>query len=295
MKFSNKNNRIYTLGFALFVAVFSSCKKDGNPNNLPDVDASLYNGKIDGYSSSDEIYANNLKAYWTFDDTKSETKSNTAPTSTLNDSFVAGVKGKAIKLSAGYLYYATQLSALKTDALKSFTISVWVQIENNGTKKTMLMQIARPGIFDGSLDFRLNTQNYASTITDKLSVGPRFSTVSGGSQDNLNATLNPNIGANVWTNLVLTYDGATGIFKEWANGVDIGSYNSRGVGNNLFKAYEPSEFIIGANYNIIPTKAVNADVSFAAMTGTIDELRIYDLVLPDAHIKSLYKLGIAGK
>lgn len=295
MKFSNKNNRIYTLGFALFVAVFSTCKKDGNPNNLPDVDASLYNGKIDGYSSSDEIYANNLKAYWTFDDTKSETKSNTAPTSTLNDSFVAGVKGKAIKLSAGYLYYATQLSALKTDALKSFTISVWVQIENNGTKKTMLMQIARPGIFDGSLDFRLNTQNYASTITDKLSVGPRFSTVSGGSQDNLNATLNPNIGANVWTNLVLTYDGATGIFKEWANGVDIGSYNSRGVGNNLFKAYEPSEFIIGANYNIIPTKAVNADVSFAAMTGTIDELRIYDLVLPDAHIKSLYKLGIAGK
>jgi hypothetical protein len=290
-----QKTKCYFLGIALAASIFSSCEKSDNPNDLPDVDPSTYEGKIDGYTSSDEIYPSNLKAYWSFDDTKNEIKSASAPTSTSNDAFITGVKGKAIKLTGGYLYYGKQFDAFKTEALKSFTISVWVQITNNGSKKTMLMQFARPGIFDGSLDFRLNTNSYAASVTDKLSVGPRFTTIGGGSQDNLNASLNPVIGASVWTHLVLTYDSNSGTFKEWANGIDIGSYNNRGVGNNLFKSYEPGEFIIGANYNLIPGKTVNADVAFAAMTGSIDELRIFDTVLPDAHIKALYNLGVAGK
>ncbi len=283
------------LGITICSALLSACKKSDNPNNLPKTDPSAYAGKIDGYSSSDEIFPKNLKAYWSFDDTKNELKSGTAPTQTANDSFIPGVRGKAIKLSSGYLYFAKQLGALKTDSLKSFTISTWIQITNNGATKTMLMQIARPGIFDGSLDFRLNTNSYPASNTDILKVGPRFTTKVGGSQDNLNATLSPKIGANVWTHLVLTYDGTSGVFKEWANGIDIGSYNNRGTGDNLFKSYEPGEFIIGANYNSIPGKSVNADASFAAMTGSIDEIRIFNTVLPDAHIKALYNLGKAGK
>lgn len=281
---------------AMAVAVLSSCEKDGNPNDLPAVSTAQYEGKIDGYSSSEEVYPNNLVAYWSFDDTKNETKSNTAPTATSGDSFInGGVRGKALALNAGYLYYATQLNAFKTDVFKSFTISEWVQILNNGSKKTMIFQIARPGIFLGSLDFRLNTNSNPSTNTDVLKVGPRFTTVGGGSQDNLNATLSPKIGSTVWTHLVLTYNGTTGIFKIWANGVDIGSYNSRGVGNSLFKSYEPSEIIIGGCYNTIPGKTIGSDVSFANMTGSIDELRVFDTVLPDAHIKALYNLGKAGK
>jgi hypothetical protein len=295
MKFSYQTTKCYFLGLVVVASMFSSCEKSDNPNNLPDVDPAAYAGKIDGYLSSDEIYPKNLKAYWSFDDTKNELKSASAPTSTANDSFTTGMKGKAIKLNGGYLYYAKQFDALKENALKSFSISVWIQITNNGSKRTMLMQIARPGIFDGSLDFRLNTNSYAATVTDKLGVGPRFTTIGGGTQDNLNATLNPKIGADVWTHLVLTYDSNSGTFKEWANGIDIGSYNNRGVGNNLFKSYEPGEFIIGANYNLIPGKSINADVSYAAMTGSVDELRIYDTVLPDAHIKALYNLGVAGK
>lgn len=279
----------------LALSVLSSCEKDGNPNNLPEVSTAQYEGKIDGYSSSDDVYPKNLVAYWTFDDTKNESISKTAPTSSLNDSYIAGVKGKALKLNAGFVYYATQINAFKTDALKSFTLSHWVQITNNGTKRTMTFQLARPGIFDGSLDVRLNTQTYPASNTDVLKVQPRFSTVGGGSQDNLNASLSPKIGATVWNHLVLTYDGTTGVFKMWADGVNIGSYNNRGTGNNLFKAYEPGEVIIGGNYNTIPGKTVNTDVSYANMTGSIDEIRIYNTVLPDAHIKALFNLGKAGK
>jgi len=280
----------------LTVSVLSSCEKDGNPNNLPEVSTAQYEGKIDGYSSTDDVYPKNLVAYWSFEDTKNETISKTAPTSSLNDSYVTGgVKGKALKLNAGFVYYATQMDAFKSEALKSFTISQWIQITNNGTKKTMTFQIARPGIFNGSLDLRLNTQSYPSTTTDILKVNPRFTTVGGGSQDNLNATLSPKIGAAVWTHLVLTYDGTTGVFKMWADGINIGSYNNRGTGNNLFKSYEPGEIIIGGCYNTIPGKTVSTDVSFANMTGSIDEIRVYNTVLPDAHIKALNNLGKAGK
>lgn len=294
------------MSIVLFTA--TSCKKNGNPNDLPAVSPDDYAGKIDGFTSSDEVFPKNLVAYWSFDDTKNEKISGAAPTATANDAFVAnGVKGKAIGLTGGYLYYATQLNTLKTDVFKSFTISAWVQILNNGSKKTMLFQLARPGIFTGNINFILNTNAFPATNTDELKINPTFTTIGGGTQDNVNTKrdnpgdvnyfpyLTPKIGMNKWTHIALTYNGTTGFFYIWADGIQIGAYSSRGTGNNLFKSYEPSEVIIGGNYNVIPGKSVSADVSYAAMTGNIDELRIYNINLPDAHVKALFNLGKAGK
>ena len=98
-----------------------------------------------------------------------------------------------------------------------------------------------------------------------------------------------------WTHLVLTYDGTTGVFNIWADAVKVGGFPNRGVGNNLFKSWEPNQVIIGSNYNGIPGMAVNADVTFAPMTGQIDEIRMYNRTFPDAHIKALFNLGKAGK
>lgn len=290
--------KISTLSFILAGLLFtgSACKKDGNPNNLPSVSADQYAGKIDGYSSSDEVFPENLVAYWSFDDTKSEQKSGTAPTQTANDAFVAGgVRGKAISLTAGYLYYANQFSAFKTDSLKSFTISTWVKILNNGSKRTMLLQLARPGLFTGNINFHWNTQSFPASNTSTLRIQPTFATVGGGTQDNLNSSLSPTIGADKWTHILLTYNGTTGVFDIWADAVKVGAFPNRGVGNNLFKSNEPSEFIIGSNYNGIPGKSVSADVSIAPMTGQIDEIRIYNKALPDAFIRALFNLGKANK
>jgi hypothetical protein len=274
--------------------MLTSCEYDGNPNNLPAVDPADYVGKIDGYISSDEIYPNNLIAYWSFDDTKNEIISGTAPTSSLNDSYVeGGVRGKALSLNAGWVYYSHQFEKFKTDQLKSFTISHWVQILNNGTKRTMTFQLARPGIFNGSINVALNTNSFPASNVETLRIQPTFSTVGGGMQDNINNQLSPTIGADKWTHIVITYDGTSGVFNIWADGARIGGFPNRGLGNNLFNAYEPNEVIIGANYNSIPGKQVNADVNFAPMTGRIDEIRIYNLPLPDAHIRSLYNLGQA--
>ena len=279
-----------------FSLLATACKKDGNPNNLPGVNPADYQGKIDGFNSSDEVYPENVIAYWSFDDTKNELKTNTAPGQTTNDVFVTGgVRGKALSLAAGYLYYPTQFAKFKTDSLKNWSISVWVKILNNGSKRTMLFQLTRPGQFNGSINFALNTQSFPASNTSTLRIQPTFATVGGGTQDNLNNTLSPTIGADKWTHIVLTYEYLTGIFNIWADGLKIGGFPNRGTGNNSFKAYEPSEVIIGSNYNGIPGKSVSSDVSFAPMTGQVDELRVYNRLLPDAHIKALFNLGKANK
>jgi len=294
MKFLKSYTKGCIVLLALIAMISTSCKKDGNPNNLPDVSPEDYVGTIDGYTSSDEIFPQNLVAYWSFDDTKNELKSGTAPTQTANDAFIAGgVRGKAIRLTAGYLYYATQFQKFKTDSLKSFSISTWVQILNNGSKRTMLFQLARPGMFNGNINFALNT-NAATTVTN-LTIQPTFSTVGGGTQDNLNNNIKPATSMSTWTHLVVTYNGSTGVFDIWADAIKVGGFPNRGVGNNLFKSNEPSEIIIGGNYNVIPGKTVNTDVNFAAMTGNIDELRVFNIPLPNAHIRALFNLGKANK
>lgn len=276
--------------------VFTACKKDGNPNKLPDVNPSDYAGMIDGYTSSDQIYPKNLIAYWGFENSVSESISNTAVTSSANTSFVdGGVRGKALSLAAGYLYYGTQFQKFKTDSLKSWTISTWVKILNNGSKRTMLFQLARPGIFTGNINFSLNTQSFPASNTTTLRIQPTFTTVSGGTQDNINNLLSPLIGMDRWTHILLTYDYSTGVFNIWADGVKMGGYPNRGTGNNSFKSWEPNQVIIGSNYNGIPGMAVNTDVTFAPMTGQLDEIRIFNIALPDAHIKALFNLGKANK
>ncbi len=284
----------------LFFAMgFASCDKE-NQNNLPGTSPAAYEGKIDGFDSSAQIFPQNLVAYWGFNSSFAEQKSGAAPTLQANATLVdGGITGKALKLTKGYLYYGQQLAAFKTDSLKSFTISTWVQVMNNGTSKTMLFQIARPGLFNGNLDFILETQANPASNTDYLQIHPYFLTASGGRQDNINnygaQNLSPKIGASTWTHILITYNANTGFFDIWGNAIKIGNYPNRGVGGNLFKSYEPNEVIIGGNYNVIPGKAVNTDMSFVAMVGNVDEIRVYNTVLPDAFISALYKLGAAGK
>ncbi|MBI2275619.1 MAG: LamG domain-containing protein [Bacteroidetes bacterium] len=284
-----------SIALLFLVVLAASCTKDGNPNNLPSVSTAAYEGRIDGYSSSNEVFPENLIAYWSFDDTKNELVSGTAPDTSANDSYVTGgVRGKALSLAAGYLYFPTQFQRFKTDSLKSFTISAWIKLQNNGSKKTMLFQLARPGIFTGNINFTLNTNANPASNTN-LVIQPTFTTVGGGTQDNLNTALYPTIGTTKWTHVLLTYDGSSGVFNIWGDGVKVGAFPNRGTGNNLFKSYEPSEIIIGSNYNGIPGKSVSSDISFAPMTGQIDEIRIFNKSLGDAYIKALYNLGLANK
>jgi len=299
MKHSNNKILVWAACFYLITTLTTACKKDGNPNNLPDVSPADYEGKIDGFNSTEEIFPNNLVSYWSFDGTKNELKSGAAPTQTANDVLVAGgVRGQAVSLTAGYLYYATQLPQFKTDSLKSWSLSLWVKIKNNGSKRTMVFQNARPTLFNGNINVALNTQSYPATNDSVIRLQPTFASVNSANgttamQDNLNSVIDK-FNLNNWLHIVLTYDITTGTFNNWINAVKVGNFPNRGT-VNIFKAWEPNEVIIGSNYNGIPGKAVNTDVTFAPMTGQLDEIRIWNMPLPDAYIRAVYNLGIAGK
>ena len=78
-----------------FFIAFSSCKKNHDVTLPP----------IGGYNSSDEVAATNLVAYWNFDGNQNEIKSGTAATSSDRVTYTSGVKGQAVKLDSGYLFY----------------------------------------------------------------------------------------------------------------------------------------------------------------------------------------------
>lgn len=281
------------------VIFLAGCKK-GNPNNLPSVSPNDFLGKIEGFDSSGQVATDQLVAYWGFNGSQAESKSGIAPTSSLNAKLVDnGVTGQALQLDSGYVYYASQIPAFN-DSLTSFTVSEWVQIQNNGSTPTMTFSIAAPGQFWPDFAFLLETGQKPASDTNNLVVHPSYADVNGGRQDNLNAGWlssykSPTIPPGKWTNLVVTYDRASKIFQIWANGVKIGATDYQNRGNGFFKPVVPNEIIIGGWYNNIPGKELTNDTWTVPMKGKIDEIRVYKSALGAADIIALYKLGRAGQ
>jgi hypothetical protein len=270
---------------------------------LPGVSPSDFADKIEGFDSSGQVASDNLIAYWSFDGTESESVSGISPTSTSNDSYIDnGVRGKALKLDNGYLYYATQFPKLDT-SLKSFTVLAWVQILNNGSTPTLVYTLARPGEFWGNINLLLETGQYPASDLDNLIVHPDYFD-GGGTQDNLNANwspdgpdtyVSPKIGADKWVQIGMTYDRDANIIQVWADGKRIGTTSYQQRGTAYYSPVIPNEVIIGGWYNNIPGKEVTADTWTVPMSGNIDEIRIYNTALGAADIKALYELGAAGK
>ena len=281
------------------LTLFVSCSKE-NPNNLPPVSPGDYEGKIEGFDSSGQVASDNLIAYWSFDGNENEVISGVAKTSSKNDTYIDnGVRGKALNLNGGWVYYASQIPAF-ADSLQSFTVSEWVQIVNNGSTPTMTFTLARPGEFWGNINFLLETGWYPASDTNNLIVHPNFADINGGTQDNINANWlpaykSPTIGASKWVNLITTYDYPSNTIQVWANGVMIGATDYQNRGDAYFKNTVPNEVIIGGWYNNIPGKQLTADTWTVPMKGNIDEIRIYNTALGAADIKALYELGLAGQ
>lgn len=281
------------------ILTFSSCSKF-NPNHLPSVSPAQFAGKIEGFDSSGQVQPDHLVAYWGFNGSEAESKTGTAPTLSSNASLVSGgVIGQALQLDSGYVYYAHQFPTFDT-SLKSFTISEWVQVQNNGSTPTSTFSLLRPGKLFGYINFLLETGQHPASDTNDLVVHPTFVDQNGNTQDNLNASWlksykSPSIPPGKWTHLVITYDYPSNVFQIWADGIMIGAPDYQNRGKNYFTCREPNEVSIGGWYNNIPGKQVTADKWTMPMKGKIDEIRVYNEALGAADIIALYKLGLAGK
>ena len=282
-------------GLIYTVITAGNCGKDDVP--LP---------QIGGYNNSNEVAAGNLLAHWGFDGNGNERKTNTAPTASANATFSAtGVKGQAVTLNKGYLYYASELTKLTTS--KAYTVTAWVQVSNNqgtgpGNEGVQIFyQNARPGTLFGNVSNFFETTHFVPA-SDTLRMKSLYADQGGGYQDNINA-FGPNAkvvkaaGGTKWVKVTTTYEpfnATTNYHRIYADTTEVAlDYFNRGAQN--FKYTGPSEVIIGGWYNNIPGKQVSTDTWTIPFTGKIDELRVYDKALTIAELTALYKLEMAGR
>lgn len=282
-----KNSRIAIGLLALTVtSVIYSCKKDEVVQLPP----------IGGFNSADEVGASNLMAYWPLDVDGKESKSGAAPSKSQNVTFVTGAKGKAASFAGGFLSYDA-IAAL--NSLPNATISLWANVQNNGNAPACFFTLTRPNEWAGNINLMSET-GWRKAGNDTMTVkGLVVTKVAGNDswQDSRNeATKGGTQAAKLtgkWTHLVMTWDGATSMFKIYANGVKISNpeWEARGTTGPL-SFTTPTKPIIGAwGTNVSGTP----DSWQVPMTGLVDEVRVYNKALSEGDISSLYQLESAGR
>jgi len=293
---------------AIFASgMFSSCKKssNNNNNNLP---------PIGGYNSSNDVAASNLMAHWTFDNTNNEVISSTAPTKVQGASFVAGKKGQALSLNNGYLAFPS-IPNLNT-VMQSFTVSAWVKVAINGTTVSTIFALTETTATqtdwnNGPIEMYVET---AQPITrgDTIDLHTAFGSFVSGAWlhgDNINdygvagtdfqyVIAKPTD----WIHYVAIYDASTSKIQIYANGNLVSNKNFElrkdGSGNPLgaLSYPTPTQVLIGTFANANSGYPGIANQSWQGfLTGSIDELRVYNKALAASDISALYQLESAGR
>lgn len=273
---------------ALIFSISSCGSKGGGDVVLP---------PIGGYANSDAVAAANRVAYWNFDGNQMETKTSTAPSSISRVTYTPGIKGQAVKLDSGYLFY-NSIPAL--NGLTAWSVSCWVQTQNsqNPGYTSMLFQLTKPGSTFGNINLGMET-GWRPSTNDTMVYHGWFSD-GGGLQDNRNDPFGvPHVGvvkagASDWVNVVMTYAKAdTTGFMIYANGSSIGAYSNRGTAT--YTPTAPSSVVIGAWLNNVAGQPHTSDTWPHAFVGSIDQMRVFNKALTPAEISALYQLEKAGR
>ena len=297
---------------SLLAVTFSltSCKED---DPLP---------PIDGYNSADEVAKTDLVAYWPLNGNGAESISNTNPNKSVGNSFEDGIKGQGLKLTAGYLSYP-EIAALAA-INGSITISSWAKISNTktsaGANSTIspIISLTNPVEQMGNVSIFGNTHGLSSSDSIQMKAEYKIKgldgNVFGGDaltytkmeswqiDENANgaspqhAAFANKIGGK-WAQVVYRFfiqDGKT-YNQIFVNGVKISNppFEKRSDMAIPFNQFTPSYPVLGALKTVV--EGTNADVWNAALTGSIDEVRIFKKSLSDTEISALYKLELAGR
>lgn len=306
-----KNNLLLKSFAVLFLGTAIIACSDDDSESLP---------PIGGYNNADEVAATDLVAYWPLNGNGTESKSSTNPSSTVATSYVTGVKGQAASFSAGYMAYP-EIAALSSTT-GSASISCWAKISNTklmvGGESNIspLFSLSRSGQVFGNLNVIGETHGLTTSDTIQLKGIFRIKEADGVSEfggDAVNMTKMEQwmIDANAngenhqafankiggqWAHVVYVFDGAAGANKLYVNGVKISNPQwevRNGGAPKMLNHFTPTRAIIGAMETVVD--GTNTDTWNKALTGGIDEVRVYKKALSPSEIGSLYELELAGR
>lgn len=278
--------------------VLTSCGSDDDGgSSLP---------PIGGYNSADEVGADNLLAYFPLDGNGEEVISGTMPNNSSNVSFVDAIKGQGGDFNEGFISYPS-ISSL-SNTLNSFTISTWAKVTNNGQSGSVFFTLTRPNEWAGNINFLAET-GWAQATSDSITVkGQIVSNNELAWQDTRNAikisqedaeagqVAFPNKVGGQWMHAVLTWDGATRMFKVYVNGQKISNpaWEERGTPESpAFLFTTPTYPVIGAFATTANGTAT--DAWDKGLTGQLDEMRVWNKALNSADVNALYELELAGR
>lgn len=264
---------------ALSVALTSCYDKFDSESYAPPLN-------IGGFTSSNEVAAGNLVAYWSFNGTLLDSISNTSGTN-VGTTYSNGIKGQAIQGSNNaYVLFDPTPAIL---GLQSFTISQWVNTPLNEDGIVGLVNLSNTSRFWGNINIFIengSTQT-AARVKAIITNGDRET-------DILVEGLAGVFGT--WTNITVSYDATSETLKFYANGNLQGTKQVAGYGPLQFTNSGPMVFGT-VHFMTDPSLTTGSGHQDWAgyLIGQLDEVRIYNKALTDEEVSSLVRLEGRGK
>lgn len=249
---------------------------------------------ISGYTAVDEIQPDNLVAYWSFDGTLVDEISTEAAENS-GASFVNGFKGQAVDFDVADKSYLTFDAGPDITGMGSFTISFWVNptfvdADDNGSIDGIIgfVNLSKPDGFWGNIDWFV--ENGSSPTSAKVVAHITNST----GETWMNVSNYAGLFGN-WTSHTLTYDEVTSTFKYYINGAQMASATAGWTGPITFAGSGPMVFGT-VQFQTDPSIGCCGNQGWASyLTGSMDEVRIYDAALTAEEVNAMVVLQGKGK
>ena len=251
---------------------------------------------ISGFTAVDEIKSDKLVAYWPFDGSLLETKSNVTGTNK-GTNFVNGFKGQAINFTGSSKTYAVFDTPAAVSGLTSFTISLWVNAtlvdsDANGSNDGILglFGLSNPSRFWGNIEWFVEN----NSKVDGAIVKVIMTSNNADERDILASNVKNFFGS--WTSHTLSFNATNNELKYYVNGALAASKiitlpNAFGFTNNGPIVFGAVQF--QTNPSLTTSHGTEPWASW--LTGAIDEVRVYNTVLTPEEINALVVLQGKGK
>ena len=222
-----------------------------------------------------------LVSWWPGDDNANDIKGSNNGTLQNGATFAAGKVGQAFSLDGmnDFINFGSpQVLDDVFDGVHDFTVSSWYVLQDISTYRTLFTKgnVGTGADYSGTLTFTYDP--YVGGYTFQI-------------YDNGNGLVkkwsNADFPLNVWLHFTLIYDASLHDAEVYINGQKLtGTYFTTGYDGSVIDNILDKEFKIGGEF-------ISPGNHF--WQGLIDEVDVYNRVLSDAEIQSIYNAGSAGK
>jgi len=283
-----KNILIAGLTGSAIILTISSCQKGFDPKTY---DPPKPPPSFSGYTSSSEIEPAHLVAYWPFSGTLKDSLSSTTGVAS-GTGFAPGVEGQALKGAENAYVITPAPAAVKQ--LHSFTMTLWYNMPENNNGIVNFVDVVDPVYFWGDLDIFI--ENPTNATTGQLKVHAYNKGNSSAGVDGWEGDYVIDNAYGVWNQISVTYDDTAGTITVYYNGASVGSNTPNGFAPLDWSAVNQMVFgTVQFQTNPSLTNATGSQPWANYLTGTMDQVRVYNEVLSSTQLSALYNLEKLGR